>query len=161
VSLLVAAGCETEGGRGGAAGARSTVTGGTSAASNLIRTYIFGELMGTRTFQRGEMTMTNVRQPQKRRSEKSPNGKQRAKGADSTEASYGSHGKSGNRPTPEGHVSPYEPSGKVAAGGSRVWPRRRRRQEWSINGGWRRLRATPALEQREAGVSRSFREPAG
>jgi hypothetical protein len=62
--------------------------------------------------------MTNVQQPEMRRSEESPTTKQRTQDANPTAAPHGSHDKSGNSPTPEGQTSPYGPSGKVAADGS-------------------------------------------
>jgi hypothetical protein len=58
--------------------------------------------------------MTNIQQPEMRRSGESPTTKQRTEDADPTEAPGGSHDKTGNRPVPEGQVSPYGPSGKTA-----------------------------------------------
>ncbi|BAL87742.1 hypothetical protein AMIS_25220 [Actinoplanes missouriensis 431] len=56
--------------------------------------------------------MTNVQQPEIRRSGESPTTKQRTEDANATEAPHGSHDKTGNRPTPEDQVSPYDPSEK-------------------------------------------------
>ena len=58
--------------------------------------------------------MTNIQQPEMRRSEESPTTKQRTQDADATEAPHGTHDKSGGAPVPEGQASPYGPSGKVA-----------------------------------------------
>jgi hypothetical protein len=65
-----------------------------------------------------EMTMTNPQQPEIRRSDESPTTKQRVEDSNPTDAPGGSHDKSGNRPVPEGQVSPYGPSGKTADDGS-------------------------------------------
>ena len=59
--------------------------------------------------------MTNIQQPEMRRSGESPTSKQRTEDADPTEAPHGGHDKTGNRPVPEGQVSPYGPGGKTAA----------------------------------------------
>ena len=58
--------------------------------------------------------MTNPQQPELRRSEESPTSKQRTQDANPTDAPHGSHDKGGNSPVPEGQVSPYGPSGKLA-----------------------------------------------
>ncbi|GIF40395.1 hypothetical protein [Actinoplanes xinjiangensis] len=62
--------------------------------------------------------MTNVQQPEMRRSGESPTTKQRTEDANPTDPPHGGHDKTGNRPTPEGQTSPYGPSGHVAADGS-------------------------------------------
>jgi len=62
--------------------------------------------------------MTNMQQPEMRRSGESPTTKQRTEDADPTEAPHGGHDKSGNSPTPESQTSPYGPSGNVAADGT-------------------------------------------
>jgi hypothetical protein len=62
--------------------------------------------------------MTNIQQPEMRRSGESPTSKQRTEDADPTEAPHGSHDKSGNRPVPEGQVSPYGPAGNTASDNS-------------------------------------------
>ena len=62
--------------------------------------------------------MTNIQQPEQRRSGESPTTKQRTEDADPTQPPHGSHDKSAGRPTPEGQTSPYGPSGKVADDGS-------------------------------------------
>jgi hypothetical protein len=62
--------------------------------------------------------MTNIQQPEMRRSEESPTTKQRTQDSDPTSAPGGSHDKSGNRPVPESQVSPYGPSAKTASDGS-------------------------------------------
>ncbi|GIF04937.1 hypothetical protein [Actinoplanes siamensis] len=62
--------------------------------------------------------MTNVQQPELRRSGESPTSKQRTEDADPTEAPHGSPDKNANRPTPESQTSPYGPSGKTASDGS-------------------------------------------
>jgi hypothetical protein len=62
--------------------------------------------------------MTNVQQPELRRSGESPTSKQRTEDADPTEAPHGSPDKAGNQPTPAGQQSPYGPSGKTADDGS-------------------------------------------
>ncbi len=62
--------------------------------------------------------MTNIQQPEMRRSEESPTTKQRTEDASPADAPHGSADKSGNRPVPEGQASPYGPSGKQAADGS-------------------------------------------
>jgi hypothetical protein len=59
--------------------------------------------------------MTNPQQPEIRRSEESPTTKQRTQDADPTTAPGGRHDRSGDRPVPEGQVSPYGPSGHTAA----------------------------------------------
>ena len=59
--------------------------------------------------------MTNPQQPEIRRSEESPTTKQRTEDADPTGAPGGSHDRSGDRPVPEGQVSPYGPDGHTAA----------------------------------------------
>jgi hypothetical protein len=58
--------------------------------------------------------MTNIQQPEMRRSGESPTTKQRLEDADPTDAPGGTHDKTGKKPVPEGQVSPYGPSGKVA-----------------------------------------------
>jgi len=58
--------------------------------------------------------MTNIQQPEMRRSEESPTTKQRTQDANPTEAPHGSHDATGGAPVPEGQVSPYGPSGKTA-----------------------------------------------
>jgi hypothetical protein len=67
---------------------------------------------------REEKPMTNVQQPEMRRSEESPTTKQRTQDADPTQAPGGSHDKTSNQPTPEGQASPYGPSGKTSSDGS-------------------------------------------
>jgi hypothetical protein len=62
--------------------------------------------------------MTNIQQPEMRRSGESPTSKQRTEDANPTDAPGGSHDKSGNSPVPESQVSPYGPGGKTAADGS-------------------------------------------
>ena len=62
--------------------------------------------------------MTNIQQPEMRRSEESPTTKQRTEDANPTSAPGGSHDKTSNRPTPEGQESPYGPSAKTASDGS-------------------------------------------
>ena len=62
--------------------------------------------------------MTNIQQPEMRRSGESPTSKQRTEDANPTEAPHGSHDKSGGRPVPEGQASPYGPGEKVADDGS-------------------------------------------
>jgi hypothetical protein len=59
--------------------------------------------------------MTNPQQPEIRRSEESPTIKQRTQDADPTDAPGGSHDHTGDRPVPEGQVSPYGPSGRTAS----------------------------------------------
>jgi hypothetical protein len=58
--------------------------------------------------------MTNIQQPEMRRSGESPTTKQRTQDADPVNAPGGSHDKTGNSPVPEAQVSPYGPSGKAA-----------------------------------------------
>ncbi|MEV4640601.1 hypothetical protein AB0J80_24985 [Actinoplanes sp. NPDC049548] len=58
--------------------------------------------------------MTNVQQPEMRRSEESPTSKQRTEDASPVEAPHGSHDTSAGRPVPEGQASPYGPGGKTA-----------------------------------------------
>ncbi|GIF15803.1 hypothetical protein [Actinoplanes teichomyceticus] len=58
--------------------------------------------------------MTNVQQPELRRSGESPTSKQRTEDADPTQPPHGSHDKTANQPTPAGQTSPYGPSGKTA-----------------------------------------------
>jgi hypothetical protein len=58
--------------------------------------------------------MTNIQQPEMRRSEESPTTEQRTQDARPTEAPHGGHDKTGNSPVPEGQESPYGPSGKTA-----------------------------------------------
>lgn len=63
--------------------------------------------------------MTNIQQPEMRRSGESGTTKQRIQDADPTNAPGGAHDKSGRRPVPEGQVSPYGPADrKVADDGS-------------------------------------------
>ena len=62
--------------------------------------------------------MTNIQQPEMRRSGESPTTKQRTQDAQPTDPPHGSDDKTGNRPVPEGQTSPYGPTGKVAADGS-------------------------------------------
>jgi len=62
--------------------------------------------------------MTNVQQPEMRRSEESPTTKQRTQDATATEPPHGSHDKTGNSPVPESQASPYGPNGKLASDGS-------------------------------------------
>jgi hypothetical protein len=59
--------------------------------------------------------MTNIQQPEMRRSGESPTTKQRTEDAQPTDPPHGDHDKTGNRPVPEGQASPYGPAGKVAA----------------------------------------------
>jgi hypothetical protein len=61
--------------------------------------------------------MTNIQQPEMRRSGESPTSKQRTEDADPTQAPGGSHDKTGNTPVPESQASPYGPSGKTAHDG--------------------------------------------
>ncbi|MDR7276853.1 hypothetical protein [Catenuloplanes atrovinosus] len=58
--------------------------------------------------------MTNIQQPEMRRSGESPTTKQRTEDADPVEAPGGAHDKTGKRPVPEGQVSPYDPGAKTA-----------------------------------------------
>jgi hypothetical protein len=58
--------------------------------------------------------MTNIQQPEMRRSGETATTKQRTQDAAPTEAPGGSHDKSGNQPVPEAQTSPYGPSDKVA-----------------------------------------------
>ncbi|MGI5214714.1 hypothetical protein [Plantactinospora sp. CA-290183] len=58
--------------------------------------------------------MTNIQQPEMRRSGESATTKQRIQDANPTEPPGGSHDKSGKRPVPKGQTSPYGPGGKVA-----------------------------------------------
>ena len=58
--------------------------------------------------------MTNIQQPEMRRSEESPTSKQRVEDANPTSAPGGSHDKTDKRPVPEAQMSPYGPSGKTA-----------------------------------------------
>jgi hypothetical protein len=62
--------------------------------------------------------MTNIQQPEMRRSGESPTTKQRTEDADPIDAPGGSHDKTQNQPVPEGQASPYGPTGKVAADNS-------------------------------------------
>ncbi len=62
--------------------------------------------------------MTNIQQPEMRRSGESPTTKQRTQDANATEPPHGGHDKTGDSPVPEGQTSPYGPTGKVAADGS-------------------------------------------
>ena len=62
--------------------------------------------------------MTNVQQPEMRRSGESPTTKQRTEDADPTAPPHGSHDKTANRATPAGQTSPYGPSGNTADDGS-------------------------------------------
>ena len=62
--------------------------------------------------------VTNIQQPEMRRSGESPTSKQRTEDADPTEAPGGSHDKSGDRPVPESQVSPYGPAGNTAHDGA-------------------------------------------
>jgi hypothetical protein len=62
--------------------------------------------------------MTNIQQPEMRRSGESPTTKQRTQDAQPTDPPHGSHDKTGKRPVPEGQTSPYGSTGKVAADGS-------------------------------------------
>jgi len=58
--------------------------------------------------------MSNIQQPEMRRSEETPTGG-RYKPEDSpSESSHGGHDRSGDRPVPKGQVSPYGPDGKQA-----------------------------------------------
>jgi hypothetical protein len=58
--------------------------------------------------------MTNIQQPEMRRSGESPTTKQRTQDADPTTTPGGSHDKTGNSPVPKGQASPYGPQGAVA-----------------------------------------------
>ncbi|GAB7053029.1 hypothetical protein [Catenuloplanes indicus] len=58
--------------------------------------------------------MTNVQQPELRRSGETATTKQRIEDADPVEAPGGAHDKSDKRPVPEGQVSPYGPGEKTA-----------------------------------------------
>jgi hypothetical protein len=58
--------------------------------------------------------MTNIQQPEMRRSGESPTTKQRTEDADPATTPGGSHDRTGNRPVPEGQASPYGPQGHVA-----------------------------------------------
>lgn len=58
--------------------------------------------------------MTNIQQPEMRRSGESPTTKQRTQDADPTEAPHGGHDHEGGRATPAGQASPYGPSDKTA-----------------------------------------------
>ncbi len=62
--------------------------------------------------------MTNIQQPEMRRSEESPTTKQRTEDAHPTEAPHGSPDKGGNRPVPKGQASPYGPAGHLADDGA-------------------------------------------
>jgi len=61
--------------------------------------------------------MTNIQQPEMRRSGESPTSKQRTEDANPTDAPGGSHDKTGNSPVPESQESPYGPSAKTAQDG--------------------------------------------
>jgi hypothetical protein len=63
---------------------------------------------------RKEITMTNIQQPEMRRSGESPTSKQRTEDANPTDAPGGTHETATGRPVPKGQVSPYGPSGKAA-----------------------------------------------
>lgn len=59
--------------------------------------------------------MTNIQQPEMRRSEdKTRTTEQHPEDPHPTAAPGGAHDKTGDRPMPEGQVSPYGPTGKVA-----------------------------------------------
>jgi hypothetical protein len=62
--------------------------------------------------------MTNIQQPEMRRSEESPTTKQRTQDAAGTEAPHGSADKTDNSPVPQSQTSPYGPDGKLASDGS-------------------------------------------
>jgi hypothetical protein len=62
-----------------------------------------------------EAAMSNPQQPEIRRSEKSPTTKQRTEDANPTDAPGGIHDRTGDRPVPEGQVSPYGPAGRTAS----------------------------------------------
>jgi hypothetical protein len=59
--------------------------------------------------------MTNIQQPEMRRSGESPTTKRRTQDAQATDPPHGHHDKTGNRPVPQGQASPYGPTGKIAA----------------------------------------------
>ncbi|WP_213451771.1 hypothetical protein [Rhizomonospora bruguierae] len=58
--------------------------------------------------------MSNVQQPEMRRSGDSPTTTQRSEEPHPTAAPGGTHDKTGNRPVPEGQASPYGPHGKTS-----------------------------------------------
>ncbi|GAB7042950.1 hypothetical protein JCM9533A_68010 [Catenuloplanes niger JCM 9533] len=58
--------------------------------------------------------MTNVQQPELRRSGETATTTQRNQDADPVEAPGGAHDRSGDRPVPAGQASPYGPGGKTA-----------------------------------------------
>jgi hypothetical protein len=58
--------------------------------------------------------MTNIQQPEMRRSGESPTTKQRTEDADATPAPGGPADQTDGSPVPEGQASPYGPGGKVA-----------------------------------------------
>jgi hypothetical protein len=62
--------------------------------------------------------MTNIQQPEMRRSGESPTTKQRTEDANPTEAPHGSHDKGGGRAVPRGQTSPYDLGAKTADDGS-------------------------------------------
>jgi hypothetical protein len=62
-----------------------------------------------------EAAMTNPQQPEIRRSDESPTTKQRTEDANPIDAPGGSHDRTGDRPVPEGQVSPYGPAGRTAS----------------------------------------------
>ncbi len=59
--------------------------------------------------------MTNPQQPELRRSDESPTTKQRVEDADPPTGPGGTHDRTGDRPVPEGQVSPYGPAGHTAS----------------------------------------------
>jgi hypothetical protein len=58
--------------------------------------------------------MTNIQQPEMRRSGESPTTKQRTEDADPTQPPGGPANQSDGSPVPKGQASPYGPGGKVA-----------------------------------------------
>jgi len=62
--------------------------------------------------------MTNIQQPEMRRSGESPTTKQRTEDAAPVDPPGGGADKSDKRPTPRGQASPYGPGAKTADDGS-------------------------------------------
>ncbi|WP_433293737.1 hypothetical protein ACQP2F_31365 [Actinoplanes sp. CA-030573] len=62
--------------------------------------------------------MTNVQQPEMRRSGESPTTKQRTEDARPTDPPHGGKDKTGDSPVPESQASPYGPADNTAADGS-------------------------------------------
>ena len=58
--------------------------------------------------------MSNIQQPEMRRSETTQTSDQHPEDSHPTAAPGGKRDKTGNRPVPEGQASPYGPQGKTA-----------------------------------------------